>query len=185
MTVKTAFPPLLSPRALVTRVPGWTWPLVISGVIYVAVTLAILSAYPDTEVRLRFTLDPILSASLAIQVHIVAAISCFMIGLVLLLAPKGFGFHKTFGWAWVAAMAVTALSSFFITGLMGSSYSPIHALSAWTLIGLPFGIAAIKRRDVKKHRESMTGMFIGGMAIAGLFTFLPGRTMWNVFFALG
>ena len=184
MTVKTAIPPLPSPRALARRVPGWTWPLVISAIIYAIVTQSILSAYPDAEVRLRFTLDPIWSASLAIQVHVVAAITCFLIGLVLLLAPKGFAFHKTFGWAWVIAMAVTALSSFFITGIMGSSYSPIHALSAWTLIGLPFGIAAIKRRDVKQHRASMTGMFIGGMAIAGLFTFLPGRIMWNIFFAM-
>jgi len=80
-------------------------------------------------------------------------------------------------------MSVTAISSFFITGLMGSSYSPIHALSAWTMIGLPFGIAAIRRRDVQQHRRSMTGMFVGGMVVAGLFSFLPGRLMWHIFFA--
>jgi len=30
----------------------------------------------------------------------------------------------------------------------------------------------------------MTGMFTGGMLIAGLFTFLPGRLMWDLFFAM-
>ena len=59
---------------------------------------------------------------------------------------------------------------------------PIHALSAWTMIGLPFGVAAIRRRDVKKHRHTMTGMFVGAIVIAGLFSFLPGRLMWEIFF---
>ena len=184
MTEKSAFPPLPSPHALAARIPGWSWPLIIAGGIYVGVTQAILSGYPETDIRFRLSLDPILAASFAIQLHVVAATTCFCVGLVLLMAPKGFGFHKTLGWTWVAAMAITALSSFFITGIMGNAYSPIHALSAWTLIGLPFGIAAIRRRDVKKHRDSMTGMFVGGMAIAGLFTFLPGRIMWDVFFTM-
>ena len=30
----------------------------------------------------------------------------------------------------------------------------------------------------------MTGIFVGGMLIAGLFSFLPGRTMWHLFFAV-
>ena len=78
-------------------------------------------------------------------------------------------------------MGMTALSSFFITGIFENAFSPIHALSAWVLLGLPFGIAAIRRRDIKKHRDSMTGMFTGGMVITGLFTFLPGRLMWDLF----
>ena len=28
----------------------------------------------------------------------------------------------------------------------------------------------------------MTGMFVGAMLIAGLFSMLPGRLMWEVFF---
>jgi len=182
MTVKTAIPPSISPRVLAARLPGWVWQLAIALVIYLVVSHFILAAYPDADPRLRFTLDPVLTASLAIQIHVVGAVSTLMIGLVLLLAPKGFRLHKTLGWAWVISMSVTALSSFFITGLMGSNYSPIHALSAWTMIGLPFGIAAIRRRDINKHRHTMTGMFVGGIAIAGLFSFLPGRLMWEIFF---
>jgi uncharacterized membrane protein len=30
----------------------------------------------------------------------------------------------------------------------------------------------------------MTGMFMGGLVIAGLFSFLPGRLMWHLFFAV-
>ena len=182
MTVKAAFPPATSLRAWVSKIPGWGWQIGIALAIYLVVSHFILAAHPAAEPRLRFSLEPLLTASTAIQIHVVGAIATFGIGLVLLLAPKGFRFHKTMGWAWVASMAITAGSSFFITGLMGSNYSPIHALSAWTMIGLPFGIAAIRRRDVQKHRHTMTGMFVGGMAIAGLFSFLPGRLMWEIFF---
>ena len=184
MPAKTAFPPLASGVAALRRVPGWAWQLIGAAAIYAMVSAFILAASPELRPQVRFTLDPLLAASLAIQIHVAAAVSTFFIGLVLLLAPKGFRLHKTLGWTWVLTMAVTALSSFFITGLMGSSYSPIHALSAWTMIGLPFGIAAIRRRDVRKHRQTMTGMFVGGMAIAGLFTFLPGRLMWEMVYAV-
>lgn len=182
MTVKTAFPPKTTLRALASQVPGWAWQIGIALVIYAIVSQLILAAFPDADPKLRFSLEPILTASTAIQVHVVAAVSTFAIGLVLLSAPKGFRLHKTLGWAWVVSMIVTAVSSFFITGLMGNSYSPIHAISAWTMISLPFGIAAIRRRDIKKHRNTMTGMFVGGMLIAGLFSFLPGRLMWEILF---
>lgn len=182
MTTKTAFPPSFSPRALFSSIPGWGWQIGVALAIYLIVSYFVLAAHPEAEPQLRFTLEPLLSASVAVQVHVVAALSTFGIGLVLLYAPKGFRLHKTLGWTWVMTMAATAISSFFITGIMGSSYSPIHALSAWTMIGLPFGVAAIRRRDVQKHRHTMTGMFVGGMAIAGLFSFLPGRLMWEIFF---
>ncbi|MGB3625919.1 MAG: DUF2306 domain-containing protein [Henriciella sp.] len=134
--------------------------------------------------RFRIDMSLLLKASTAIQVHVAAALTTLGIGIFLLLAPKGFRMHKTLGWIWVVSMVVTAGSSFLITGIFQSTYSPIHALSAWTMISLPFGIAAVKRREIKKHRETMTGMFVGGMVIAGLFSLLPGRLLWHVFFAV-
>lgn len=182
MTAKAAFPPAISLRALVSGLPFWTWQIGIAFAIYLVVSYFILAAYPEADPKLRFNLEPVLTASAAIQIHVVSAVLAFGIGLILLSAPKGFRLHKTLGWAWIVSMAATAISSFFITGLMGANYSPIHALSAWTMLGLPFGIAAIRRRDINKHRHTMTGMFVGGMVIAGLFSFLPGRLMWEIFF---
>lgn len=180
---QTALASQSSRFAALRAVPGWVWQIGIAFTIYLMISHFILAAYPDADLRFRIDVTPLLEASLAVQVHVAAAMATFFIGLVLLCAPKGFTLHRTLGWTWVVSMAITAGSSFFITGLMGSSYSPIHALSAWTMIGLPFGIAAIRRRDIKKHRSTMTGMFVGGMAIAGMFSFLPGRMMWHVFFA--
>ncbi len=165
------------------RVPGWVWQIGIAMMIYAVVSAVILRAYPDVNIRLRLSFEPILSAPPMVQVHVAAAMTCFSVGLMLLFAPKGLRFHRTFGWVWLVSMAVTAGSSFFLTGLMGGAFSPIHALSAWMLIALPFGIAAVKRKNIKQHRQAMTEMFMGGMVIAGLFAFLPGRLMWDIFFA--
>ncbi len=119
---------------------------------------------------------------LAIHVHLAAAVAALAIGAVIMLRPKGVGLHKTLGWTWVAAMAVTAVSSFLIRGLNGDALSLIHALSGWTIIALPMAVAAVRRGDVARHRRSMTSLFLGGLLIAGAFTFIPGRLMWRVFF---
>lgn len=119
---------------------------------------------------------------LAIHIHLAAAVAALAIGTVIMLRPKGVGLHKALGWTWVIAMAATAVSSFFIRGMNGGALSFIHLLSGWTIITLPIAVAAIRRRDVARHRRSMTSLFLGGLLIAGALTFIPGRLMWRVFF---
>lgn len=114
--------------------------------------------------------------------HILSALTALMIGIVILSWPKGRGLHKALGWAWVVAMATAAVSSLFLRGLNGSGLSLIHLLSGWTIIVLPMAIFAIRNRKVDMHRRMMTGLFTGGLVIAGALTFLPGRLMWQVFF---
>lgn len=117
----------------------------------------------------------------ATQIHIVAALAAVAVGFVILARPKGRGLHKVLGWTWVLTMAATAVSSLFMTGLNGDAYSLIHLLSGWTLVALPLGIFAIRRRNVAGHRRAMLGIFLGGLLVAGAFTFLPGRFMFNLF----
>ncbi|MEM8616878.1 MAG: DUF2306 domain-containing protein [Pseudomonadota bacterium] len=174
----------LSIQDRLKAVPGWVWTLLIAGVIYAVVYVLILRSYPDISPRFRVSMAPALQATWIVQLHIAGAAVTLLVGIVLMLGPKGRSYHKPLGWIWVTGMAVTAISSFFITGLMGRWYSPIHALSAWTVLALPFAIAAVRRRNLKAHRSAMTGMFFGGVIIAGLFSFLPGRIMWKMFFAL-
>ena len=179
--IQTKKPTLTSHLA---RVPQWVWVMALAGLIYALVVRAIFGMINTTNLHFRIDLTPILQAPGIIQMHVLGAVTAFTVGLVLLLAPKGFRLHKTLGWIWVAAMGTTAISSFFITGLNGTAYSPIHALSAWTVIMLPFGIAAIRKRDVKSHSKRLTSMYLGGMGVAGLFSFLPGRLMFSLFFGV-
>ena len=129
------------------------------------------------------SLEPLLSASPAIQLHAFAAMSAFMLGLVQLAAPKGTLPHRTLGGIWVAIMFVVAISSFFIHQLrVWGPWSPIHLLSIFTLVMLPLGVWRAHHHQVQSHRWTMISIFVGALVIAGLFTFVPGRIMHAVLF---
>ena len=129
------------------------------------------------------TLAPLLNASPAIQIHAVAAMSAFALGLVQFAAPKGTIPHRTVGWIWVALMTVVSVSAFFIHELrIWGPWSPIHLLAIFTLVMLPIAVLHAHRHHVQSHRWSMIGIFTGALLIAGLFTFVPGRIMHAVTF---
>jgi len=156
-----------------------------------AVTVVIALASPQARAAMAWLglhprpprLDLILAAPPVIQLHIAGAVVALAIGTALLIGVKGTRLHKALGWTWVVAMALTAVSSLFIRQINHGAFSYIHLLSGWTLVALPMAVYAIKRRNLRLHRRMMTGLFVGGLIIAGLLTFLPGRLMWGVFFA--
>ncbi|ATC33305.1 DUF2306 domain-containing protein [Caulobacter vibrioides] len=123
----------------------------------------------------------IAAAPAVIQLHLYSALTALAIGVVLMMRVKGTTLHKLLGWTWVLAMGSTAVSSLFIREINHGDLSFIHLLSGWTIVGLPGAVYAAKRGKVSAHRRAMTGMFVGGLLIAGLFTFLPGRLLWTVF----
>jgi len=51
------------------------------------------------------TLAPLLNAPFVIQIHALAAIAAFAVGLVQLTAPKGTIPHRLIGWSWVGDIA--------------------------------------------------------------------------------
>ena len=129
------------------------------------------------------TLAPLLAAPAAIQLHAFAALAAFALGAVQLAAPKGTIPHRLFGWIWAALMLVVVISSFFIHEIrLWGPWSPIHLLSVFTLIALPFAVWAARRHDVARHQRAMIGLFFGALVVAGAFTLLPGRIMHAVVF---
>lgn len=116
-----------------------------------------------------------------IQIHLAAAIAAFFLGVVQFVAPKGTGLHRTIGWTWVILIGAAAVSSLFIRQINHGAFSLIHILSGWTLVVLPMAIYAARRGEIAKHRGRMTGIFIGGLLIAGALAFMPGRLMWRLF----
>jgi uncharacterized membrane protein len=122
------------------------------------------------------------SAPIQIQVHVAAVTTALAIGVVLMLGLKGTTVHRTLGWAWVIAMATAAISSLFIHRSNPGGYSFLHLFAGWTLIALPMGVFAARKHNVRLHGRTMTGLFVGGLLIAGAFAFLPGRLMWQMVF---
>ncbi len=125
------------------------------------------------------TLSPLLTASPAIQLHILGVLVAMIATVLIFTRARGTRQHRLFGWLWVAGMATAAGSSFFIRSMNGGmGFSPIHLISAYVLVSLVFGIRAIRsKRNIRAHRSAMLGMTIGGLGVAGLLTFLPGRMM--------
>jgi uncharacterized membrane protein len=129
------------------------------------------------------SLAPLLEAEPVIRVHALAAMAAFVLGGIQLMAPKGTLPHRAIGWTWAGLMLVVAASAFFIHQIrLWGPWSPIHLLAIFTLVMLPIGILRAHRHDVTAHRRTMLGLFIGGLVVAGLFTFVPGRIMYHVVF---
>ncbi len=136
------------------------------------------------------SLQPLLDASLAIQLHIAGALIGFVLGSILLLGPKGTLPHRTMGIIWVLAMSVTIISSIFIheiaqagaPNIMGFSF--IHIFTLMGIYSIPAGLLRLLRGGpkLKRHGRHFRGLFIGGILIAGVLAFLPGRTMHAIIF---
>jgi uncharacterized membrane protein len=118
----------------------------------------------------------------AIKFHLATVLSAFLIGCILMAGAKGARLHRALGWSWVILMVSTSIASFFIHTLNKSGFSPIHALSAWVLVAAPFGLYLARRHKVAAHRRMMTCLFLFGLLLAGAFTFIPGRLMFDLFF---
>lgn len=115
--------------------------------------------------------------SLPIALHLSAALPAIGLGIAVLLRRKGTSSHKLLGWIWVAAMALVALSSFWIVEIReGAGFSLLHLLSVWTMFCLACAIWAIKRGRIRAHKGFMVGVFIGLVA-AGLASLAPDRLL--------
>jgi uncharacterized membrane protein len=141
------------------------------------------------------TLEPLLAAPLAVQIHVATVLPAAVIGAFLLLwRGKGTPTHRFFGRIWVVLMIGSSLSSLFIHELnVWRGFSPIHILSLVTIVGCVYAVRAAMRGDIRAHKKTMTQIYVGGILIAGGFTFAPyrimnrvvieGSTTWQLFLA--
>ena len=136
------------------------------------------------------SLDPLLQAPPVIQVHAFGAMAAFILGLVQIAAPKGTLPHRTLGVVWIAIMIVVAASSAFILqpAAPGTPYwerlTPIHLFIPVTAFGLISGVRLLMRGGprMKAHSWPFISVFLGGLIVAGVLAFLPGRIMYAVAF---
>lgn len=133
-------------------------------------------------------LTPLLEAPLQIKTHVVAVLAATLLGLIIFANTKGTAFHKLLGWSFVTLMTITAVSAVFIRRPPGDGFpnivgfTPIHLFVVLTAVALPMGILHIKSGRVTHHARTMIGLFVGGVIIAGVLAFLPGRIMNQVAF---
>ncbi len=124
-------------------------------------------------------LDPVLDAELAIRLHLLFAIPSVLVGtLVLFWLPPG-PWHRRMGYVWVVSMAGLALTGFFIPSVIRivGPVGPLHVFSVMALWSLWRGIVLARAGDIAGHRAAFEGLWFGGIGVAGLLNFIPGRTL--------
>ena len=113
--------------------------------------------------------------------HLATVFPAFLIGTFLLLKKKGTSVHRLLGKIYMLLMLVTATITLFMPAAVGPQFLGhfgfIHALSLLVLINVPNAYLAARRREIKRHRNHMVGLYIGGILIAGSFALLPGRLL--------
>ena len=97
---------------------------------------------------------------------------------VMLLRRKGNRRHRQLGYAWVAAMLLTALTSLFFNtrspsglGVFSGDFSPIHILSGIVIVMVPRLVMHARAQNHRAHQRTVHGLVIGALLIAGFFTF--------------
>ena len=127
-------------------------------------------------------LAPLLGAPLSVQVHVAGALTALVVGAIIFLLPKGTGFHRLLGWTWVSAMIVVAATSIAMIADTRGGVNALHIFTVVTVVSLYSALTGIRRGNVRQHAGSMVGLYIGGLIIAGVTAFIPGRLMWDVVF---
>ena len=74
-------------------------------------------------------------------------------------------------------MVATAGLSFGIRTINPGGFSPIHALSAFTLVQAPLVAWYAHTHRVAAHRSTVRALVLGALLVAGVFTFPFGRML--------
>jgi uncharacterized membrane protein len=133
------------------------------------------------------TLEPLLHAPLAVQIHVATVLPAVVLGTwQIFLSRKGAPLHRAIGYIYLALMSITATTTLFIHILMPTSpffgLSPLHLLIPLTLFGVYGALHGAWTHNIPEHRFAMIALYVGAILIAGSFTLLPGRIMHTVVF---
>ena len=128
------------------------------------------------------TLAPLLAAPFAVKLHVFTVVPAFFLGTWLIFfSRKGARRHRAIGYVYLSLMTITAITVLWIHQIPAIDivygFGPIHIFSLVTLSGVVGALRGAWTHNIKMHRRSMLGVYIGGLLMAGSFAFLPGRIM--------
>jgi uncharacterized membrane protein len=115
--------------------------------------------------------------------HLGTIVIALVITPVMMLRRRGDKWHRRLGWVWSASMLITAIVSFRIGFEGKSGFTPLYILSVLMLIQVPLLFFTARGRNIISHRRHARGMIIGGLLVAGIFTFPFNRLLGNWLFA--
>ena len=114
-------------------------------------------------------------------VHFATIAPCFLMGIWLLLRPKGTPIHKLLGKIYVVLISFSSVVAAAMPAAAGprlwNHFGIIHLFCVAVFISIPYAIWAIKRGNVRGHAYTMRGLFLSGVIIAGTLALGPGRLL--------
>ena len=111
--------------------------------------------------------------------HLGTIVLAAAIGGMLLAITKGTSLHRLFGKIYMLLMLVTSALTLFMRAEVGPTlfnhFGFIHLFSLLVLVSVPRAYIAARSHNVRSHKDSMLGVYIGAVLLAGAFTLMPGR----------
>ena len=111
--------------------------------------------------------------------HLGTILPAAAIGGMLLARTKGTSLHRLFGKIYMLLMLVTSALTLFMRAEVGPTlfnhFGFIHLFSLLVLVSVPRAYIAARSHNVRSHKYSMLGVYIGAVLLAGAFTLMPGR----------
>jgi uncharacterized membrane protein len=118
---------------------------------------------------------------------VATVVPAFMIGTWLIFfSTKGAPWHRALGRIFMVLMIVTAISAIFIKAVVGPTYMGfglIHLFVILTVFGIFNAIRGLQTGNIARHKSAVLGVYAGAILIAGAFTFVPGRIMYEIVFS--
>ena len=128
----------------------------------------------------------ILMYEVLMYVHLVTIVPCVFLGAYLIVFQKGTAKHRALGKAYMGLIFFSSFVSLFMEARVGpqflSHFGWIHSLSFLTMLTVPKSIRAVQKGNIAVHKRTMVLLYFSGLLIAGGFTFVPGRFLYEVFF---
>jgi uncharacterized membrane protein len=138
-----------------------------------------LKDFPQAFSGFGFHPQAFLRASTSTQLHVLAGTAAVLLGLLQLALAKGTPRHRALGYAWVVTMLTLCASALF----MKESFGLLQVLALVVIGLLTRAVWLVRRKDVAGHAHLMRVLVLGATVGVGLFTALPGRVTWGLFFA--
>lgn len=114
-------------------------------------------------------------------IHLATVLLAFKLGGLLLLRKKGTATHRLIGKYYMAIMLITAVIALFMPAKVGPAllghFGFIHVFCMLVLYSVPAAYFAARKGHLAEHKAHMLSVYVGGILIAGAFTFMPGRLL--------
>lgn len=107
--------------------------------------------------------------------HAIAASYVLVLGPLNIFRRRRDRIHRIIGLTWVAAIAFTCISSFWI--LSDGHFTWLHGLSAFTLTTVTLGVVSAVRGNIPAHRGNMIGSYLGTLIAFIFAATAPGRRL--------